>query len=331
MKRITEALGALKARLRHKLLRAKLNEGWIGVTVEAEDMRVAHVRRSPGGRPEVLVVHTESRLAGDASALRNLGRNQGLTQCRCNLLLNPSEYQVLQIELPAVPQEELKEAVRWQIKDLVHLPIETATVDVLEIPGIAGRAARTRHGLAVAADDGPVGGYMELFADADATLEAIDIPELALRNVSTLFEEPGRGLAMLSLVDDRATLTFTFEGELYAVRQIDMALVKLEAADGDWLQQLLDRVGLEVQRSLDNFERLHGHITVARLLLSPLPTMPALLSYLREYLSLPVAELDLNEVLDLTLVPELRQPARQAHYLKAIGAALRTRHNGVAL
>ena len=128
MKRIANALAGIKSRLRHKLLRAKLNEGWIGITIEAEDIRMVHVRRSPGGRPEVLVVHTESRLAGDASVLRNLGRNQGLTQCRCNLLLNPSEYQVLQIELPAVPQEELKEAVRWQIKDLVHLPIETATV-----------------------------------------------------------------------------------------------------------------------------------------------------------------------------------------------------------
>lgn len=310
-------------KLRQKFLRAKLQDGWMAVVFGAESLTVAHVCRRPGQKPEVLMLRSEQRAVGDLFVLRSLSRSYGLNQCRCNALLNPGEYQFLQVELPAVPPDEMKEAVRWRVKDMVDYPVEAMTLDLAEIPGIAGRAGRVRQGLAVAAEDSLIGEKMALFDDAGAPLEAIDIPEMAIRNISALFEEQDRGLAMLVFDDERITLTFTFRGELYAVRQIEISRAKLEQAEGEWRQQLFDRIGLETQRSLDNFERLHGHISVTRLLLSPLPTVAGLMDYLREYLSLPVGELDLAEVLDFSLVPELSQPARQAQCLKVLGAALR--------
>lgn len=295
----------------------------MSVAFGVDSLTVAHVCRRPGQKPEVLMLKTEARSSGDLIDLRNLTREFGLNHCRCNLLLNPGEYQLLQVELPAVPPDEMKEAVRWRIKDMVDYSVESMTLDVAEVPGIAGRAGRVRQGFAVAADDVLIAERMALFNDAGAALEAIDVPEMAIRNVSALFEEPDRGLAMLVFDEERITLTFTFRGELYAVRQIEISRAKLEQAEGEWRQQLFDRIGLETQRSLDNFERLHGHITVTRLLLSPLPTVAGLMDYLREYLSLPVGELDLAEVLDVSLIPELSQPGRQALCLKVLGAALR--------
>lgn len=321
--KISETVKTMVPKLRQKFLRTKLQDGWMAVAFSGETLLVAHVRRRPGEKPEVLMLRSESRGPGDQAALRTLARSYGLAQCRCNSLLNPGEYQLLQVELPAVPPEEMKEAVRWKIKDLVDFQVETMTLDLLEIPGIAGRAARVRQGMAVATADTTVAERMALFDGAGAMLEAIDIPEAAIRNISALYEEQDRGLAMLVFDDERATLTFTFRGELYAVRQIDISASKLELAEGDWRQQLFDRIGLETQRSLDNFERLHGHITVTRLLLSPLPMVAGLMEYLADYLSLPVGELDLAEVLDIGLIPDLAQPGRQAQCLKVIGAALR--------
>lgn len=323
MSRITGVVGSLKTSLREKILRTKLREGWVSVMLGAEALAVAHVRRRTGEKPEVLSLSI-SGVAEDVVAVMGYqAKELELKSCNCTLLLNPGQYQMLQIELPAVPDEEVKDAVRWSIKDMVDFPAELMSLDVAEIPDTTGRAGKTRQGFAVVADDALIAEKMALFNTADARIEAIDIPEMAIRNVSALFEEPERGLAMLTFDDERTTLTFTFRGELYAVRQIDISRSRLEQADGDWRQQIFDRIGLETQRSLDNFERLHGHISISRLLLSPLPGVAGLMQYLQEYLSLPVGEVDLAEVLDITLVPELSQPGQQASYLKLIGAALR--------
>lgn len=295
----------------------------MALVIGAQDMTVLHVNSRPGRKPEVMMMCAQNRAAGDVFVMRSLCRSHGLAQCRSVLLLNSGEYHLLQVELPAVPHEEVKEALRWRIKDMLERPVETMTLDVVEVPGMAGRTGRARQGLVAVADNSLINQRMALCDDAGAMLEAIDVPEMAIRNIATLFEEPERGLAVLAFDEDRILLTFSFSGELYAVRQIEISRAKLEQADEDWRQQLFERIGLETQRSLDNFERLHSHINVTRLLVSPLPAVPGLLDYLREYLSLPVAEMDLSAVLDFTLAPELSQPERQAQYLLALGAALR--------
>jgi MSHA biogenesis protein MshI len=321
--RISESIKSLSFSLREKLMKVRFQEGWVAVNFHGDALSVAHVRRRPGHKPEVLMLRSEPSPSGLQPGLRGLTREFGLNQCRCNQLLNVGEYQFLQVELPSVSPEELKDAARWHVKDMVSYEVESMTMDVLEVPVLAGRTGRGHQGFVVAADDGLIAEQMAAFNSADAMLEAIDIPEMALRNVAALFEEPERGLAMLAFDEERITLIFTFHGELYAVRQIEIPRSKLEQSEGEWRRQMFDRIGLETQRSLDNFERLHSHISVSRLLLSPLPTVPGLMDYMREYISLPVAEVDLAEVLDISLVPELAQPGRQATCLKLLGAALR--------
>lgn len=320
MTRISEAVKSL----RERIMRVRLQDGWMAVAFDGEMLSAAHVRRRPGDKPEVVMLRSEPCPSGLQAGLRGLTKELGLNQCRCNLVLEVGEYQFMQVELPSVTPEELKEASRWHVKDMVDYDVESMTVDVLNIPVAAGRAARGGHqGFVIAADDALIAEKMAGFNSADAMLEAIDIPETALRNIAALYEEADRGIALLMFDDERISLLFTFHGELYAVRQIELARAKLEQSEGEWRRQMFDRIGLETQRSLDNFERLHSHISVTRLLLAPLPTVAGLLDYMREYITLPVAELDLAEVLDISMIPELTQPAHQLASLKLLGAALR--------
>ena len=80
-----------------------------------------------------------------------------------------------------------------------------------------------------------------------------------------------------------------------------------------------------MQRSLDHFERQFRDVTVSRVLLAPMP-QPAesLRAYLRENLYLPVEELALESVLDLPATRALADRANQMHWLKLIGAGLRS-------
>ena len=65
------------------------------------------------------------------------------------------------------------------------------------------------------------------FEAAEVDLAAIDIPELAQRNIAALLEDENRGLVFLRIDESGMMLTLTFRGELVAVRRSDMNSAQL--------------------------------------------------------------------------------------------------------
>ncbi|MCW5603025.1 MAG: agglutinin biogenesis protein MshI [Burkholderiales bacterium] len=297
--------------------------GWLCVNLRPDRIDVAHVLTAGRARPEVLICDSYRKEGGDSAALARLRRELHLARYRCTTLLQPADYQVMQVDAPDVPDAELKIALRWRIKDMIDYPVEAATVDAVRIPAGNGAAARSPQVLAVAAKRGTIAATVEPFSSADIPLEAIDIPEMALRNVAHLFEEPARGLATLVFDDEGGLLTFTCDGELYQYRRIDVSLRIFASAGDGQRQQIYDRIVLELQRSLDNFDRQFHYVAVARVLLVPVPGADDLQQYLASNLDLPVALLDLADVMDFPAVPELREPGRQLQCLPMLGAAMR--------
>jgi MSHA biogenesis protein MshI len=298
-----------------------LAEGWCAVALGADRFDIARVRRPAGRRPELVALNSFQRSGDDVDALKRLRRELKLGALRCTTLLGSGDYRFVMTELPTVPEAEIKDAVRWRVKDMVDLPVDNATVDVLEIPGEAA-VGRPRQCFAAVADNAVVGRRMELFDQAKLQLDAIDVPELAQRNVAALFEEPNRGLAMLSFDEHGGLLTFTYKGELYFVRNSEASPAQLASADGELRERMFERVALEVQRSLDTFDRVNSHIPVTRLLVL-LPAADGFVDFMRRSVSVPVEVPDLTQVIDCAAIPELKQPARQAECLRVIGAALR--------
>jgi MSHA biogenesis protein MshI len=294
-------------------------EGWCAVVLGADRFDIAQIRRPPGRRPELTALHSFQRAGDDVDALKRLRRELRLAKARCTTLLGIGDYRFVMTELPAVAEDEIKDAVRWRVKDLVDLPVDAATIDVLEIPGDSSRA---RQGFVAVATNEAVATRMDLFDQAKLRLDAIDVPELAQRNVAALFEEPNRGLAMLSFDERGGLLTFTYKGELLFVRSTEVSPTQLAAAEGEIRERMFERVTLEVQRSLDTFDRVNSHIPVTRLVVMP-PPAEGFVDYLRQSVSVPVAIADLTQAIDCAAVPELKQPLRQAECLRVIGAALR--------
>jgi MSHA biogenesis protein MshI len=243
-------------------------------------------------------------------------------------LLRHGQYQLLQVEAPSVPEEEMRNALRWRVKDMVDFPVEQAGVDYLPVPA-AGSAGRGAQLYVVAASHGILTPQIRLFQDAGVALDAIDIPELAQRNVAALFEDENRGLALLAFDEDGGRLTFTYQGELYVGRHIDVSPMELAGAD-DTPGGLYERVLLDVQRSLDNVDRNYSGIPITRLLVSPVPGAAGFVDYLKGNLYQPVEPLDLGQRLDLGAVPGLADPAQQSAALVAIGAALREEEPGLS-
>jgi len=295
----------------------------MAVVLSDDRIDLAHVRRGSDGRPALRTLESFRQESDRAAALTRLRTSRKLNTFTCTTLLDGTQYQLLQVDAPEVPPAERAEALRWRLKDMVDFPVDSASIDVVDIP-TEGSAARQATVFAAIAAATAVAPLMAQFDAAKVPLQAIDLPEFAQRNVAALFEEPNRGLAFLHLDERGGLLTITFRGELYAARRVDISARQLADADDDRRQQLFERVMLELQRTLDNFDRQYSFISVAALVVAACPDVAGLQPYLAENLYVPVRAMNLAEVCDLAAVPELQSPERQARCLPAIGAALRT-------
>jgi Tfp pilus assembly protein, ATPase PilM len=294
--------------------------GWQAVNVYPGRIDVVRVRQITDNLPQVETFASFERGDVLAQDLLRLGKALGGAY-RCTTLLLPGDYQLVQTEAPAgVAVDEVKEAVRWQIKDALGFPVEDASLDVFTVPGAPGRPGQL---YAVAANNSALRPLMLAFAEAKLDLAVVDIPEMAQRNLAILCEKPGRGVAFFSLSDEGGLLTFSGGGDLYASRRIEVSLASLRQADGERRAQLYERVVLEIQRTLDTFDRQFGHLPIDRLYLGPLPGAEELQKELAESVYVPVENFALSNVMDLSLQPDLLRPEVQASALLAIGAALR--------
>jgi MSHA biogenesis protein MshI len=143
-----------------------------------------------------------------------------------------------------------------------------------------------------------------------------------------LLETEGRGLGMLSFDEDGGLLTITFKGELYLSRRIDVTIAQLLEPDSDKQQACYDKITLELQRSLDHFDRQFQYVNVIKLLLAPSGST-GLHEYLATNLYMPVEAMTLDDVFDLSKAPELADVAQQQRFFLTLGAALR--HEEVSL
>jgi MSHA biogenesis protein MshI len=305
---------------------AKKTEGWLALVFQRDGVAAASVRLGADGKPLVTgAAFFPGTGAGVLEkAVKELdGGNPGFTT-----VLAGGNYQLMSVEAPNVARDEMRTAVRWRLKDILDFPVDDATIDILEIPLDPNAAVRPQQSIfAVAARNSVVKERQALFTGARIKLGAIDIPETAQRNVSAMLEPEGRGLAMLSFGEDGGLLTITWRGQLYLSRRIDATLAQLLDADAERRQAVHDKITLELQRSLDNFERQFSFISVAKLVLAPTGEA-GLQAYLSGNLYTRVETLDLGTLFDLDAVPELRDPAAQGRYFVPIGAALRGAADG---
>jgi MSHA biogenesis protein MshI len=304
--------------------KGKKEIGWMSIVPHDEGIRVSHIKRAPPAMPSVeWIAAYPSNQSGD-KPLEKIAKDLHAERYQCTTLLSASEYQLLSVDAPTVPRDELKTAIRWRLKDMLDFHIDDATIDVLDVPADKNSPVRGHSMYAVAARNQVIEQRQALFGAAKIPLRVIDIPDIAQRNMSALLEPEGRGLALLSFDSDGGLLTVTFSGELYLSRRIDVTPTQLAEADGEQKTAVYDKITLELQRSLDHFDRQYHFIALAKLLLAPLGDEGVgLQEYLAANLYMPVESFSLDAILDIAKVPELKSLDMQQQYFLTLGAALR--------
>lgn len=272
-----------------------------------------------GARPRVLArefrPYSPGQTPRDVTA--ELAREFNLKRCRCTTLLDEAEYKMVPTQLPEVAADEVKNAIRWRVKDFIDFHINEATIEIMELSGAGGGVAQEIY--AVVARSTAIAERMQSLQEAGVNLEIVDIPEMALRNIAMLLPEDAEGMAFLSLQARGGLITLTRQGQIFFSRSIAVGLESLNGF-GDPMRYF-DQILLDIQRSLDYYESHFRQAAIRNLVMAPLQSdAPGLFEYLTANLNMPVRQLDLSVLLDSDEPVSL---AWQAKYLTTIGAALR--------
>lgn len=211
------------------------------------------------------------------------------------MVLPPKGYQLLLVEPPQVEANELVEALRWQVKDMITYPPEEAVLDYFELcehppPG------KTRWIYAVAAQKSLIQSAVDFANQQKLNLSAIDIRELALGSLIASFELDALSFSVLVMKESSGLLTIFSEGSLYLTREFSIGYQSLINPSDD---AALDNLSLEIQRSLDYYDSQFGQKPVTEVLVMPLASeVPNLEEELAKRLGLNVKRLELRSVLE---------------------------------
>jgi MSHA biogenesis protein MshI len=288
------------------------------LVVTPEGSATATVRQNKSGRPTLEHCGYYPLAPGQdpQASLKRLVQDRGLDKTACATLLDIGEYQLLMVEAPEVPQSELKAAIRWRIRDLIDFHIDDAVLDVFDTPPSGARAVQ-EHIYVVVSRSAVVKERVDSLQAAGAALEVIDIPELALRNIAAQLDEDAGGQAMLFFAADRGLITLTRDATLYLARSMDIGYQQLSS-----MPDLSDRLALELQRSMDYYDRHFQQAPITSITLCPLPDpVPQLAERLQQQVGIPAREISLQDIV------EVKEPIAAEQFAKcilAIGAALRT-------
>ncbi len=299
----------------------KTQPGWMAISTDTDAIRLAHVERPVQGKPRVDRWAILKLNDTNEVQLEQAAQQHELSRYRCATLLHPAEYQLLMVDAPNVPREELKAAIRWRVKDLIDYHIDDATMDVLDIPVDKDAPGKNHYMYAVTAKNEMVQGQIAQFERAKIPLQVIDIPETAQRNIAELYESADRGIGMLSFDHSGGLFTLSFQGELYLARRLDLTWPQLAGAQEGQRQVYFERVGVELQRALDHFERQYQNVTLSELLLGPMPEDIGLQAFLSSQLYLPLRQINLADALEF--VGDDMGADQQWQLLHVLGAALR--------
>ena len=312
------------------LRQQSLPQNQLGLSLMPGGLSLASVQRTAGATPRLIrcEYYPLSRQADPGLTLRTVVLQSGMeSAANFRLVLNPDEYQLHLVESPDVPDSELREAVRWRIRDLIDFPVDEAAIDVFDVPQQAGTGRETGKMMCVVVARNPVIAQKAAMVNrSGGQLDVIDITDLALRNVLSLTAADATGVALLFVEPAYSLILITGEATLYLSRRIWIGANELAGIVGrdpqsPEFRRVADALAMELLRSLEYYESHFSRPAVESLYVAPLGAADAaLVSHLSQAIGVEVQNLDLNRLLETA---EPLSEEQQARGLLAIGAALR--------
>lgn len=177
--------------------------------------------------------------------LKGLVQKHQLRHTPVFLLLNPEDYELNLIESLPVPKNEFMTALSWRIRSLLAYPIDEALMDYFELPAKKNSPTMPLIG-AVTSQRSKVSSKISTIKNCGLTITTIDIPELAMANLSALHESDEKSTAFLYFYENYVILNISRQKQLYFTRRI--GITRMADANIDF-----EKLSLEILRYFDFF------------------------------------------------------------------------------
>ena len=213
------------------------------------------------------------------------------TGSHLHLVLAPDFYQLVQLDKPELSEEEMLQALPWQVKDLVSISPEDIVADYIDLPVHSAQQAKIN---VVVASLSWLKQLVQQVTQSGQQLLTIQPEEwLALRLV-----KPTASATMLVIhqPEQEVLIQIVREGVLYFSRRT-RGLGRMHLySESELRNGELDRLQLELQRSMDYFESQLGLGAVSQLwmLKSDLVDVTDALGELEERVNTPVRLMSLE-------------------------------------
>lgn len=242
----------------------------VGVVFGPEHATLVRLQPATAGTGPSLqaLQHVAVESSRRAEVVRRWLNNGVLRGARAVVVLGPGEYDLVQVSAPAVPDDELRDALRWQLRGTLPYSPEDAALDFVRVPQAADAPQRPTL-LVLVAPRSTVALAVAPLVDCGVEIEAVDVPELAQRNLLQLAATGAGTTAWLGFETNACLLTVHAGSDLAFARRIPVTGLAHEVETEHQLAYLSERIGTQVQRSLDLVERQLGQPPASRILLSP--------------------------------------------------------------
>jgi len=233
--------------------RSRSANQWV-LSWSGQVLAYVHAKRLSQGTFQVLSIGIESQGGDDQGAFVKRLQGMGLKGAQATIMLRSEQYQLLQIDTPAVPPEELRSAARYQVREMLQTHVDDVTIDVMRVGD--GQHKGSGHSFVVAATNQVVKEVLDLANAVGCEVSVIDIQESAQRNLQTALTQGDGTLARANaalILDDahQAVLTIAANEELFYTRRFDLPEGFLT---GTWGQSI------EVVAPVDGFTPVEEYV-----------------------------------------------------------------------
>jgi len=177
--------------------------------------------------------------------------------------LDSLDYELHLLEAPAVEPDELSDALRFRIRDIISRPLNEVVVQGFPLPADAYRG-RMDMAFTVVVEREVIQKVVSWCRRQELQLELITVPELSLLNLLAEYGPEG-SVGVLRLDAEGGMIYLYREGALYIARRLHLGVEALRnfqaMGPGDMTlasEGQVAALALELQRSLDFFDSQQG-------------------------------------------------------------------------
>lgn len=335
--------------------------GWLsfkkpfwGIDVGASSVKAVRLCRTRQG-VKLLDIGLKELPTGEGARPQNIADalNELIPEKKPNAVVNLSgKVPVIRyLTLPMMPYPDLAEAVKWEAKKLISLPIDDMVVDFIVAGEKQDQELKQYEIVLVAAERSGIQEHSEILRNAGVELLAVDVNPLSLLNAIRL-NYPGHLKGNLVYIDIGAVktdITILKSGILRFTRRLEMGgdqitrrmeeelnlsyenaekLKREKGMDGEealqaLLKEEMDRFIVEIQRSMDYYRAQFREGVFQKIILTGGGALlPGFSDYFSGYFDSNV-EIDdpFSEIAGAESLPRMRMIAPR--FSTGIGLALR--------